>query len=180
MEAFSSAASVSRPLRLWLATSAAATFAVGFLLFSSQRSVAEGGPAQPAAVPAVVATVERAELSAWELHSGRLEAIERVEVRSRVSGVVTAVHFREGALVREGARLYTIAPAPYRAEFDRSRAELLAAKARADHAMRELARARRLLDENAIATRERDERLRAAQEGEASSWPPVQQRTALA
>ena len=43
----------------------------------------------------------------WDEFSGRLEAVERVEVRSRVAGAVQAVHFREGALVKQGDLLVT-------------------------------------------------------------------------
>ena len=57
----------------------------------------------------------------WDEFSGRLEAVERVDVRSRVAGAVQAVHFREGALVKQGDLLVTIDPAPYAAEVDARR-----------------------------------------------------------
>ena len=73
------------------------------------------------ATPVSVATVEQRDVALWDEFSGRLEAVERVEVRSRVAGAVQAVHFREGALVKQGDLLITIDPAPYAAEVDRAR-----------------------------------------------------------
>ena len=69
--------------------------------------------AKTAAAPAVsvsVAVVEPKQTVAWSEFSGRLEAVERVDVRSRVAGAVLAVHFREGALVKQGDLLMTIDP----------------------------------------------------------------------
>ena len=71
-------------------------------------------PAAPPATPVSVAVVEQRDVVVWDEFSGRLEAIERVEIRSRVAGAVQAVHFREGALVKQGDLLITIDPAPYR------------------------------------------------------------------
>ena len=50
----------------------------------------------------------------WNEFSGRLEAVERVEIRSRVASAVQAVHFREGSLVKAGDLLVTIDPTPSR------------------------------------------------------------------
>src|SRR5690606_6213396 len=47
----------------------------------------------------------------WEIYSGRLEAIEQVQIRPRVEGTLLAVHFRDGQLVRQGDLLFTIDPA---------------------------------------------------------------------
>ena len=122
----------------------------------------------PQAVPVMVATVEPSEVSTWDEFSGRLEAVERVDVRSRVAGAVQAVHFREGALVKAGELLVTIDPAPYAAEADRAQAQVVAAQARVTQAKSELERAQRLWDENAIARRELDEKMNAGREAEAN------------
>ena len=58
--------------------------------------------APPPATPVSVAVVEERDVALWDEFSGRLEAIERVDLRSRVAGEVQAVHFREGALVEQG------------------------------------------------------------------------------
>ena len=59
----------------------------------------------PQAIPVSVATVAESDVAGWNEFSGRLEAVERVDVRSRVAGAVQAVHFKEGALVKQGADL---------------------------------------------------------------------------
>ena len=85
-------------------------------------------PAPPPATPVSVATVEQRDVALWDEFSGRLEAVERVDVRSRVAGAVQAVHFREGALVKQGDLLITIDPAPYAAEVERAEAQVAAAR----------------------------------------------------
>src|SRR4029434_4680642 len=66
--------------------------------------------AQPAAVPVSVAVVEQRDVALWDEFSGRLEAVERVDVRSRVAGAIKAVHFREGGLGRGGELVTSSAP----------------------------------------------------------------------
>ncbi len=121
----------------------------------------------PPATPVSVATVASREVNAWDEFSGRLEAIQRVEVRSRVAGAVQAIHFKEGALVKAGELLVVIDPAPYQAEVDRASADVAAAEARLSYTRSELARAQRLLDDKAIAQREFDERQNAGLEADA-------------
>jgi ABC-type sugar transport system ATPase subunit len=62
----------------------------------------------PQATPVSVASVSESDVTAWDEFSGRLEAVERVDVRSRVAGAVQAVHFREGALVKKGEDVYFV------------------------------------------------------------------------
>ena len=124
--------------------------------------------AQPAAVPVSVAVVEQRDVALWDEFSGRLEAVERVDVRSRVAGAIKAVHFREGALVKDGEALITIDPDPYAAEVDRAKAQVLAAEARLAYAQKELERARRLQQANsgAISESNVDQRVGAHREAE--------------
>ncbi|HZZ91901.1 MAG TPA: efflux RND transporter periplasmic adaptor subunit [Usitatibacter sp.] len=123
--------------------------------------------AGPAAIPVSVATVEQREVTPFDEFSGRLEAVDRVEVRPRVAGAIQSVHFTEGALVRSGDLLLTIDPAPFAAEVDRAQAQVAAAQARLDNATTEQARAQRLWDERAIAQRELDERVNARRQADA-------------
>jgi membrane fusion protein, multidrug efflux system len=124
--------------------------------------------AQPAAVPVSVAVVEQRDVALWDEFSGRLEAVERVEVRSRVAGAIKAVHFREGALVKEGEALITIDPEPYAAEVDRAKAQVLSAEARLTLAQKEQDRARKLQQANsgAISESNVDQRVGAYREAE--------------
>jgi multidrug efflux system membrane fusion protein len=148
------------------------TFAFGLAVLvsvpSSETRSNTPAQAQPAAVPVSVAVVEQRDVALWDEFSGRLEAVERVEVRSRVAGAIKAVHFREGALVKEGDQLITIDPEPYAAEVDRAKAQVLAAEARLTLAQKEQDRARRLQQANsgAISESNVDQRVGAYREAE--------------
>jgi multidrug efflux system membrane fusion protein len=138
-----------------------------FYLRSSSAQPKAAAP-QPQAMPVPVAVIEEHEVITWDEFSGRLEAVERVDVRSRVAGQVKSVHFTEGALVKREDLLVTIDPEPYAAEVDRAQAQVVAAQARVNYTKSERERAQRLWDESAIARRELDERVNAAQEASAN------------
>ncbi len=158
-----------RARRYWIAgTALTAVAAVVTAVFTLHSSSAEAtAAATPAATPVSVATVVQSDVATWAEFSGRLEAVERVDVRSRVAGAVQAVHFLEGSLVAKGDLLITIDPAPYAAEVDRAEAQVVSAQARVSYTKSEFERAKRLLDEHAIAQREVDERANAQQEADA-------------
>ncbi|MFV3073345.1 efflux RND transporter periplasmic adaptor subunit [Niveispirillum fermenti] len=124
--------------------------------------------AAPAAVEVDVAPVVARKVVDWQSYSGRLEAVERVDVRPRVSGTITQVHFRNGTLVQKGDVLFTIDPAPYRAELSRAEAQLAAAQARVRFTKAELDRASRLVADSTITRRTLDEREHAARDAGAS------------
>ncbi|QET04613.1 MULTISPECIES: efflux RND transporter periplasmic adaptor subunit [Cupriavidus] len=125
---------------------------------------AQANTATPPAPAVEVAAVVGKTITEWDEFSGRMEAVDRVEIRPRVSGTIDTVHFREGAIVKKGDPLFTIDPRPYAAEVARAEAALAAAQVRASHAQTEKARAQRLLDDNAISKREYDERINTASE----------------
>ena len=134
--------------RLSLAGIAVAVAVAGAAIyFAAPGKISQAtGPASKAeqATPAAVAAVVERNVAIWDEFSGRLEAVERVDVRSRVAGAVQAVHFREGALVKQGDLLITIDPAPYAAEVERSEAQVVAAQARVALTKSELERGRQL------------------------------------
>lgn len=127
-----------------------------------------GAAAEPPATPVSVATVVQSDVAAWDEFSGRLEAVERVDIRSRVAGTIQAVHFREGALVKKGELLLTIDPAPYAADVERADAQVAAAQARVAQAKGEHERSQRLWSEQAISKREFDERANGKGEADAN------------
>jgi multidrug efflux system membrane fusion protein len=158
----------SRPLGLaTLATAVTAAVAAAILVFQAPVAQATAGADEPAAMPVSVAAVVQQKISLWDEFSGRLEAVQHVDVRPRVSGAVQAVHFREGSLVKQGDLLVTVDPAPYAAEVDRTEAQVVAAQARVSYTRSEMERATRLLEDRAIAQREHDERLNAHREADA-------------
>ncbi|MBB4566283.1 efflux RND transporter periplasmic adaptor subunit [Rhizobium leucaenae] len=115
-------------------------------------------PAAKPAIPVTVAAVEARDITTWQEFSGRLEAIDRVEVRPRVAGAILSVHFREGALVKQGDLLVTIDPAPYEAAVAQAQAEVVAAKAKLDLAKVEVDRGQKLSDNKTISQSDMDTR----------------------
>jgi multidrug efflux system membrane fusion protein len=149
-----------------VAVAAGATF-----FFNAPRGDAQANnPASqaPQAVPVSVAVVEQRDVTIWDEFSGRLEAVERVEVRSRVAGAVQAIHFREGALVKQGDLLVTIDPAPFAAEVDRADAQVVAARARVSFTRNEQERGRQLFETRNMSQRDLDQRVNAHREAEAN------------
>jgi multidrug efflux system membrane fusion protein len=147
----------------------AAVAVLGFPAFGNEApEKAAEQPSTPQAIPVEVQTVASRDVTTWDEFSGRLEAVERVELRSRVAGAVQSTHFVEGALVKRGDLLIRIDPAPYAAAVERAQAQVVAAQARLEYARSEHARARRLWDASAIAQRELDERANAEREADAN------------
>jgi len=151
------------------AIAAAAVVAVGGAAYGLQASAQP--PAESSAPPAIAVAVARAvqqDVALWDEFSGRLEAVQRVDIRPRVAGAVQAVHFREGALVKKGDLLFTLDAAPFAAEVDRAQAQVVAAQARLSYTSSEMERSARLWEERAIAQREHDERVNARSEANAN------------
>jgi membrane fusion protein, multidrug efflux system len=155
--------SARRVARLWVAF-----IALGLATLAAPactRTEAQQGPA-PLPKVTVAPALER-EVTEWDEFTGRLEAVDTVAVRPRVSGYVSAVRFHEGAIVRKSELLFQIDPRPFQAEVDRLRAELARARATVDRAQSELKRADRLSSENAMSHEEHDRRASFAQESTA-------------
>ena len=90
-------------------------------------SAAQPKPSQPVQVS--VAEVACRPFGETDEFTGRVEAVNTVEVRPRVSGYLQSVHFKEGAIVRQGDLLFQIDPRPFQAEVDRLKADLAQARA---------------------------------------------------
>ena len=151
-----------------VAVAGLATVAGGVAALKPSNAQPTPAAAAPRAMPVSVATVTESDVAIWDEFSGRLEAIERVDIRSRVAGALQSAHFREGAMVKQGDLLITIDPAPYAAEVDRAEAQVVAAQARVTYTKSEQERARRLWEDSAIAQRELDERVNAQREAQAN------------
>jgi RND family efflux transporter MFP subunit len=82
----------------------------------------------PAAPPEVVKVVAAKpvvkQIVEWDEYVGRLEAVETVAVRARVSGYLKSIHFDEGELVKENQLLFVIDPRPFQAELSQAKADL--------------------------------------------------------
>ena len=113
---------------------------------------------QQAALPVNVVTVIEKEVNEWDEFTGRLDPVESVEIRPRVSGYITEIHFEAGAIIKKGDLLYVIDPRPYQADFDRAAAEVDRMDAQLKLAQIELNRAKELRDKNTISASEFDQK----------------------
>jgi RND family efflux transporter MFP subunit len=80
------------------------------------------------------------ELVEWDEYTGQFAAKEYVEIRARVSGYLTEIHFEDGQLVKEGDLLFVIDPRPYEATFAAAQAQLAQGNAQVELATRQLGR----------------------------------------
>ena len=127
-----------------------------------------GTPPPPPPPEVTIAAVVEREITDWDEFTGRMEAVESVEVRPRVSGYIQDVAFEEGKAVRKGEVLFVIDPRPYQAELARAVAELEAARSRAELARSDFERARILVAREALSREEFDLRASAVKESQAS------------
>jgi multidrug efflux system membrane fusion protein len=115
---------------------------------------AQNAPAVPQAPEVTAAEVAVRDVRDWADFTGRLQAVESVEVRARVGGYVESVHFIEGSRVEDGDLLFQIDPRPFKAEADRLVAERERKEAQLELARSYRERAERLLARNATSQEE--------------------------
>jgi len=127
---------------------------------------AGGGPPPPPQV--TVAQVLEKRVKDWDEFTGRLQAVETVEIRPRVSGYIDKVAFTEGSLVKRGTLLFVIDPRPYQADYDRAAADVKRFKTALELGRIELARVQHLKESGAVSQEELDERLSTVAQAEAN------------
>jgi RND family efflux transporter MFP subunit len=135
------------------------------LLSGCNRSVGTQAPPPP---EVSVAQVLEKRVKDWDEFTGRLQAVESVEIRPRVSGYIDKVAFAEGSLVKQGDLLFVIDPRPYQAEYDRAGADLKRYKTALELARVELTRVQHLKDSGAVSQEELDERKSTVAQAEAN------------
>jgi len=139
---------------------------IAALSLAACARVAAGGAA-PALPQITAAPAVARDVTEWDEFTGRLEPVQSVAVRPRVSGLISKVSFEEGGLVRQGQPLFQIDDRPFQAQVDRLRAELAQATVARDRTATEMRRADRLSSENAMPLEERERRTGAAAEATA-------------
>jgi RND family efflux transporter MFP subunit len=111
-------------------------------------AVAVGGPAVAQTVPSppsvTVSAPMQKEIVEWQQFTGQFAAVDYVEVRARVSGYLTEIHFEDGQIVKKGDLLFVIDPRPYEAALASMRAQLSQAEAQVDLANLQLKRSAEL------------------------------------
>lgn len=131
---------------------------------SSEAAPPHGAPPPP---EVSVAQVLQRDVTPWNEVTGRVAAVETVELRPRVSGYIERVAYREGDEVRKGQLLFVIDPRPYRAALAQAEANLERARSEARLARSQDARAQALVDAKAISREEFDTRKAATAQGDA-------------
>jgi RND family efflux transporter MFP subunit len=128
----------------------------------------DGGQQAMAAPPPPQVTVSTPmikDIVEWNEYTGQFQAVEEVEIRSRVSGYLDQIHFRDGQIVQAGDLLFTIDPRPFEIAVASANAQLTESKARLDLANAQLARAEQLRKKDNVSAAVYDERyqeMRAA------------------
>ncbi|MGN7159808.1 efflux RND transporter periplasmic adaptor subunit [Sphingomonas sp. SAFR-052] len=158
----------------WVAVPVLALGAAWGLLQQDTPAVA----AMPTPTVEVAAPLIR-NVTEWDDFVGRFEASKSVEVRPRVSGAITGVHFTDGAIVRKGQLLFTIDPRPFAAALAEARASVAGAASDLALARANLDRANRLAADDAVSKSDLDQlaaRVRAAQSALVAAQARVQAR----
>jgi len=104
-----------------LTTSMAGVTVCALLLIGGCGKSGGGAPPPP---QVSVAQVLEKRVKDWDEFTGRLQAVETVEIRPRVSGYIDKLAFTEGSQVKRGDLLFVIDPRPYQAEYDRAAADV--------------------------------------------------------
>ena len=160
------------PLRPALRSAASAARFLPALLAAALAvacsSAAAPGDGAPPAPEVSVATVLARPVREWDDFTGRVSAVETVDLRPRVSGYVQRVAYEEGQRVRKGDLLFAIDPRPYRAALDRAQAELERARSEARLAGAQNVRAKALVEAKAISREEFETRDAATAQGNAA------------
>lgn len=121
-------------------------------------------PSQGPLVNVKVAQPVSQQVTEWDEYTGRIEAVNSVEVRARVSGYLDKVNFKAGDKVHKGELLFQIDPKPFAAQLNYAEAELERAKSRHELARNDLLRAERLFRAKAISEEEHDARSKGLRE----------------
>jgi RND family efflux transporter MFP subunit len=124
--------------------------------------------AAPAAPPVTVAQPVKRMITDWDEFTGRFDAVEQVQIRARVTGFVTSVNFRDGAVVNAGDLLYVIDSRQYEAVAAQADGQLADARAKVELGKRELDRALTLNQTQAVADSIVDQRRQALQAARAA------------
>jgi len=116
---------------------------------------------QPQAPEVTVAHPLNREVVDWDDYVGQFQAVQEVDVRPRVSGYLTEIHFEDGQVVKAGDVLFTIDQRPYKARLDAARAQVASVQANLKNLRIQLERQRKLVA-NGNVSRERFDTAEAA------------------
>ena len=154
-----------RPGRVAVLPALATSLLAAVLMAACSSEAAPGAPPPP---EVSVAVISAQPVRQWDAFTGRVTAVETVELRPRVSGYVQRVAYEEGQEVKKGDLLFVIDPRPYRAALDQAQAQLERARAEARLAQTQDKRAQSLVEAKAISREEFETRRSATAQGNAA------------
>lgn len=134
-------------------------------LSGCDKGVAQNAPPPPPEVSAAPVLIKP--VSQWDNFNGRVEAVQSVQLRPRVSGYIDSVNYREGDEVKKGQVLFTIDDRSYRAALEQAKAELARARSQASLARSESGRSEKLIGTQAISREAWEQRRSAASQAQA-------------
>src|ERR1700724_3067592 len=149
-------------LRVGLFATAMVVIATVITACSNTQAEAPSPPPEVDAAQVVTKSVRQ-----WDEFTGRVAAIDAVDIRPRVSGYIDRIAFKEGDIVKAGDLLFVIDPRPYRATYDSAVAQLERARASAQLAEAQYKRGESLIKAGAISVDTYD--TRSAALGQASA-----------
>lgn len=114
---------------------------------------------EPQAMPVEITTINEQPIRLWKEFSGRLSAVDYVEVRPQASGLITEIKFEDGQLVKKGDILYIIDPRPLKAIVEQKKADYIGAQNSYDFAKKEHQRAIDLIKKKIVPQQVLDERI---------------------
>ncbi len=145
-----------KPATLLSPTALSAAFAIMAVLIFFPPAYAKD--AKKRVMPVDVTIIKEEPVRIWKNFSGRLTAVDFVEIRPQASGLITDVRFKDGQLVNKGDVLYVIDPQPYKIAVAKAKADLVTARNRYELARKEYRRAKDLIETKMISQRIYDER----------------------
>ncbi|AUZ66571.1 efflux RND transporter periplasmic adaptor subunit [Citrobacter amalonaticus] len=145
--------------------SALGAMLLSMLLVGCDNSVAQNAAPPAPAVSAADVVVKS--ISQWDSFNGRIEAVESVQLRPRVSGYIDKVNYTDGQEVKKGEVLFTIDDRTYRAALEQAQANLVRAKTQASLARSEANRTDKLVNTNVVSREEWEQRRSAATQAQA-------------
>lgn len=149
-------------IKTWNVLAKLSAFALAGAAFIAVSGCGKKAPQMAHSAPEVqVSKPIKKTFEVWDEYTARVEPLEFVELRSRVSGYLEKIFFKEGQIVKAGDLLFVIDPRPYEASLAAAKASVKEVEARLLLAKTNLERAKDLLKSNAISkeiydTRESD------------------------
>src|SRR5262245_3717743 len=133
---------------------------IGILLLAivgcNNNTPGPGGMPAPKPPEVTVSAVKSEMVTDYEDFPGRLEAVNSIEIRARVTGFLTKVNFEEGGIVKEGSVLFEIDPAPYQTELNRTEGIVEQMEGRSTRLKADFTRAVALRPKGAVSQEEYD------------------------